>query len=499
MTQSDRQIEGQLSEHPLAELIREIKNTELSGALRLSLGRAQVVVYFGAGDLVFAASNLRAHRLREVLKRNDIANQKLQQYQPTISDEELAEGLIKSGGITPAFLQKARLTQASDVLRVALLWTDGYWSFDRRVRVANDLRVTINVDRLLRECAHHLPMSFVRSRFNNLDSGFSVLDDIDLINLSPAEEFTLSRARAAGDGIRLADLSTNGLAEEESLRSVYALSLSGILYSPHWRTAISANGPVKPKKRSAPPAAKEAPPAVEAGTTEAELEALFTRLTAAKNHYDVLGVPKGSSTAQIKDAYHALARRFHPDRFHQSNSKLRARIESAFARMAQAYEVLSDTKQRDDYDQAGTTRRTRKSTTGPKAPRDVNVNDRNPPGDSRAETCFRMGTEAFERNQIDQAIRLLAEAAMLEPREARYRAHYGNALMRLRGSRRTAETELQAALAIEPDNASFRVMLAELYQQLGLRRRAETEVARALAVDPANHAARALLSDLKSK
>jgi curved DNA-binding protein CbpA len=341
-------------------------------------------------------------------------------------------------------------------------------------------------------------MSFVKARFNNFDSGFSVLNDIDSISLSPAEEFTLSRARAAGDGIRLADLSTNGLAEEESLRSVYALTLSGVLYSPHWRTAISANAPVKPKKRSAPPAAPEAPPVVEADTTEADVEALFTRLSAAKNHYDVLGVPKGSSTAQIKDAYHTLARRFHPDRFHQSSPELRTRIESAFARMAQAYEVLSDTKQRDTYDQAGTTRRTRKSPAGAKAPRDANAKDQNHP-DSRAETCFRMGTEALDRNQIDQAIRLLAEAAMLEPREARYHAHYGSALMRRPGSRRTAETELQAALAIEPDNASFRVMLAELYQQLGLRRRAEGEVARALAADPANQAARALLSILKSK
>jgi len=42
-------MEGQLSEHPLAELIREINNTGLSGALRLSHDRAKVVVYFDAG------------------------------------------------------------------------------------------------------------------------------------------------------------------------------------------------------------------------------------------------------------------------------------------------------------------------------------------------------------------------------------------------------------------------------------------------------------------
>src|SRR5438105_10762858 len=99
VTQSDRQMEGQLSEHPLAELIREISNTGLSGALRLSHERAKAVVYFETGNLLFATSNLRAHRLREVLKRNSIADQKLQQHSTVISDEELATEMIKSGEI----------------------------------------------------------------------------------------------------------------------------------------------------------------------------------------------------------------------------------------------------------------------------------------------------------------------------------------------------------------------------------------------------------------
>jgi Tfp pilus assembly protein PilF len=106
---------------------------------------------------------------------------------------------------------------------------------------------------------------------------------------------------------------------------------------------------------------------------------------------------------------------------------------------------------------------------------------------------------ALEQNQFDEAARLLGEAATLEPRQARYRAHYGRALTFRTDSRRIAETELQAALAIEPNNASFRLMLAELYQRVGLRRRAETEAAKALADDPNNQAARALLSNLKPK
>ena len=87
---------------------------------------------------------------------------------------------------------------------------------------------------------------------------------------------------------------------------------------------------------------------------------------------------------------------------------------------------------------------------------------------------------------------------MLAPREARYRANYGHALIGDTNARRVAESELQAALALEPNNASHRVMLAEFYQALGLRRRAQGEVERALTADPRNEAARALLARLRS-
>ncbi len=63
---------------------------------------------------------------------------------------------------------------------------------------------------------------------------------------------------------------------------------------------------------------------------------------------------------------------------------------------------------------------------------------------------------------------------------------------------RVAESELQAAISLEPNNASHRVMLAEFYQAMGLRRRAQGEVERALATDPKNEAARALLTSLRN-
>ena len=63
-------MNGRLSDHPLAELVREISDTGLSGALRLERERAKAVVYFDGGEVAAAVSNVRALRLVEVLRRS---------------------------------------------------------------------------------------------------------------------------------------------------------------------------------------------------------------------------------------------------------------------------------------------------------------------------------------------------------------------------------------------------------------------------------------------
>ncbi len=489
-------MEGQINQHPLAELIREIIEKELSGALRLAREAAKVAVYFDEGMPIFAASNLRAHRLRGILKRSGVADGPLNKCPVSATDEELASFLVKEGHLKPELLQKVRANQVTDVLRVALLWTGGDWQFDQRVRIPAELRTQLDLNRLLLESARHLPLAFIKTRIGNANEEYSLGSNIDSTNLSQAESFILSRAVAFGNGSRLADLSGSGLPEEDQLRSVYALSLSGMLRPSGWEGALNIKRAAKSKAaRPAEPADVKESPA--AGAEVADLDGLFARLETAKDYYDVLDVPRGATPDEIKDAYHTLARQYHPDRFHQGDVDLRNRVESAFARIAQAYEILGDATQRETYEK----KRTPKPGGGAPAKKAEVKKDKpattTKQGESRAETSFQKGMDALTRNQINEAVQLLAEAANLEPREARYRANYGRALAHQPDRRRIAESELQAAVALEPDNPTFRIMLAELYQRIGLRRRAEGEAARALASDPGNQAARALLSSLK--
>ena len=118
---------------------------------------------------------------------------------------------------------------------------------------------------------------------------------------------------------------------------------------------------------------------------------------------------------------------------------------------------------------------------------------------SRAEESFQRGLAALERNDADGARLYFGEAVRLAPRQARYHAFYGRALMREPATRRQAESELQTAARLDPNNASYRVALAEMYNTLHLPRRAEGELTRALSIDPNNEAARRMLSQMKGQ
>ena len=67
-----------------------------------------------------------------------------------------------------------------------------------------------------------------------------------------------------------------------------------------------------------------------------------------KDYYQTLGVSKSASKEQIKAAYRKLALKYHPDRNPDNKD-----AEERFKEAAQAYEVLSDDKKRQQYDQFG--------------------------------------------------------------------------------------------------------------------------------------------------
>ena len=67
-----------------------------------------------------------------------------------------------------------------------------------------------------------------------------------------------------------------------------------------------------------------------------------------QDYYDLLGISKSASDAEIKKAYRSLAMKYHPDR-NPGNKE----AEIKFREVTEAYEILKDDQKRAAYDRYG--------------------------------------------------------------------------------------------------------------------------------------------------
>lgn len=70
------------------------------------------------------------------------------------------------------------------------------------------------------------------------------------------------------------------------------------------------------------------------------LASLAVLVTGSKDLYEVLGLGRGASMAEIKKAYRQLSLKYHPDKNPSEDAAAR------FAEVASAYEILSDEEKR---------------------------------------------------------------------------------------------------------------------------------------------------------
>ena len=498
-------MKGLLSEQPFAELIREISAKSLGGRLRLEHERIKVVAYFDNGNCIYAASNVRTLRLRDYLQKSKlVSDQDLKQFNDRVSDFDLLKVLCAQNLVSPSAAEQVQAKQVSDILRLSLLWTEGTWEFDSKSRLNERLNLKIDAGSLLLDAGRRLPAKFAASRFSNPGELITPLVDPSAHgNLLPAEGFLLSRLEKP---MALKDLiAVSGLDEAETLRIIYSLALAGLLKREDWRSAFKAS------QRSSQPTPQPEPEKEPAKSEQSEtepndVENFLARVKNAQTHYDVLGVSTNEPSQNMKNVYYELARRYHPDRFRKGDASLLARIESAFARVTQAYDTLRDDNLRATYNSKLRARKKAEqlSETAPKAAAPPIQSEPVAKGSAepvssaaeRAEVQFKEGFAALELGEKKAAIGLFASAARAVPNEARYRAFYGHLLAAHESTRRAAEAELQAAIKLDPANAEYRVMLAELYRDLGLKLRAKGEAERAVAADPNNRKARDLLRAL---
>ena len=535
-------MKGSLSEGALPALLRAVYVGRKTGTLNFTRDRQVRSVRFRQGHILSAQSSVPQEHLGEVLVRNELlstADLERAGVRKRATGKRLGETLQEMGLIEREHLEDALALHVRAVLLSVFSWNEGEYELLESPDSAFKTEPTLKLStgEMILETVRLLQNpDIVRAALGNPDRVLDLSTDpllrFQKVTLSPTDGYVLSRVDGLMKAREIVEMIP--LPQEEVEKSLYGLLCTGIIeFAPMVSKPPEARRASGSPPNVGTPAAPRPPSA--AGTPEAEarrkdddarrkeIETRRTEILEAfdglktKNHFEVLGIPRASSEAQVKEAYFQLAKRFHPDTHHDpAMDDLGPKLEAVFIRLGQAYEVLRNPRTRGPYE-ADIASRTKHF---PRAGADTGTGPGTPPKGSPAaapptppppappvdrDQEMRRAFEAMvsaekhmEQGKFWDAIQLLEHAVQwLEGRQlTRARVALGRSYAKNPNWAKQAETILKAAIASEPKSADAHFVLGELYASQGLRSRAASAFRRALEIQPDRHDAASALHAL---
>ena len=217
-------------------------------------------------------------------------------------------------------------------------------------------------------------------------------------------------------------------------------------------------------------------PASRGGAEVAEELAQLKRKQRKQNHFEVLGLSTKATTADSREAFVELAKRYHPDKLGGASAELQALASEVFARISQAHEVLSNPEQLRNYlDQLSKGSSSKES----KAAVTKILS---------AEQQFQKAEDLVKRRQYSDAIDALNWALKLDPQEGEFYAlmAWARFLQNPEDAsvRREAQEQIQKATSLAPNSPSGYYYLAKLHKACEEPTRAERMFRKVLELRP---------------
>jgi curved DNA-binding protein CbpA len=205
---------------------------------------------------------------------------------------------------------------------------------------------------------------------------------------------------------------------------------------------------------------------------------------AKQNYYEMLEIPLGAPTEEIRKAFFKLAKIYHPDRAGTTGAAdLRETLQYIFSNLSEAHSTLLDPETRDEYGEAISAGMKRTSLM-PAAHAEQEVREV-----LEAETLYQKGLVLLRRSQHDKALEFVDKARELNPNEGEYLATWAKIQSALREPGTPIEdlvTHLRRAEELAPNSERVQLYLGQLLKQANRISEAKTHFEKVLNVNPRN-------------
>jgi tetratricopeptide (TPR) repeat protein len=454
----------------------------------LVLGRLERQLFFDGGQLVFATSSDRQDSLGEMMLRAGALTQS--QFEEAadlvLTGQRFGSAVAEMGVCSVeqvvGWVQRQLTQITSSVLDYPSCRYYFFSSLEKNV--VPEIGIPVPLGKLLFEAvqrANDLPLDYL-AEDGELWVGLSPdpLQRYQAVEVGESEKHLFG---AISQPVAVKDLlCQSGLPKDRAARALYSLMVLGKVVSAPRREPSQQEFAVP-----VPPPQPEAPPHISPSPQQFEEEVRsLLQLAEKETYYKLLGVTGSSTPAQVKEAFHRLARKFHPDR-HMGQSERLGLLQDLMGHLTTAYRTLVDDERRKRYDkqiaEAGA----------------FTVSQSKTESQKTVDDCLTRAKQCLRAHDFPGSILWLRQCVELAPDVVKYQALLARSLAAVTQYRQEAIHHFEKAIKLDEWNTSTYFQLAELYEVMRLPWRAIPLYRKILEIDPEHNKALGRLMALEPK
>jgi eukaryotic-like serine/threonine-protein kinase len=521
----------------LPEVFGLLARERVSGITWFSSGLVVKGLFWREGEIAFAISNDWTEQFSERLVRQGRMQRK--QLNAAISwqndhdGKSIIDALLALEYVRPEALVPLLSAHIYSACYSLLDWEEGIYAFDPSP-FNPPFAVSLPAGELILESVRSiLDIGRIKAFLGPIDKTWLASNEWkrpDQITLRNDEIVVLEKLRTPQSISQV--LNSLDLPQEQVLRTLCGFLVLGALRRLDGsEEVLELDIDLDIPEESEPPTVQSPPPVPAAPAFDVsqialfcyEVESILDRVNRPGiDYYGILEVSRQASFDEIRVAYNQLKEQFDPSRHHEIVKQMPAltpQLETINARIAEAYNVLSDTGNRLKYTQelrqsgklagpgpvisppapkppeaAKPPKPTVKAEPAvnseqkvPTPPKPIALADpsrlRNP------DDWYLFGLDLLERGDAERAVRAFQNALKRRPNDAEFHAALARAYAETQGYNRQTIQEFEEAIALQPSSADYQAELGIFYLKHNKLEEAKRHIELALAIDGKNRIA----------